>query len=216
MPLRALNQMADRLATALCILGGMGLIFAFLATCWSAIGKFSLRQFNAIWGPETVPAALSWIGPLRGEDELVAFAVCFALFAALPFVTLKRAHISVNLFEPTFGRLGNRILDTLGDGVLLILAYFFMRQQWNLIFKPARTSRGQEPLLGLIRQGDWAQVWDQRFMDSKRTQVMGLEFWPMHVWAEVCSILFFAAALVALLRTLGCFKDLSKMQEAPS
>ena len=203
MSLRALNLFADRFATALCLIGGLGLLFAMLATCWSAIGKFALRQFNAVWGPEQVPAALTWVRPLRGEDEVVAFAIGFALFAALPLVTLKRAHISVNLFEPTFGRLGNRILDVLGDLVLLILAYFFVRQQWNLIFKPARTNRGQDPLLDLVHRGDWAQIWDKRFLDSKQTQVMGLEFWPMHVWAELCSLLFFAAALIALLRTVS-------------
>lgn len=216
MTLSALNRLADRLAIALCALGGLGLLFAVLATCWSAIGKFGLRQFNAIWGPENIPATLAWVRPLRGEDEAVAFAVCFALFAALPLVTLKRAHISVNLFEPAFGRLGNRILDALGDLVLVGLAYFFVRQQWNLIFKPARTSRGQEPLLDLIRHGDWVQIWDKRFIDSKQTQVMGLEFWPLHVWAEVCSILFLMAATVALLRTLSSFRSSPAQQGATS
>ena len=197
-----LNALANRIATLLCLIGGLGLILAVLASCWSAIGKFALRRFNEIWGPGNVPEALAWIRPISGEDEVVAFAIAFVLFAALPFVTLRRAHISIDLFEPAFGRLGNRILDVLGDGVLLILAYFFVRQQWNLIFRPARTSRGQEPLLDLIWQGDWAQIWDKRFLDSKQTQVMGLEFWPFHIWAEFCSVLFFLAALVALMNSL--------------
>ena len=207
-----LSRLCDQIATALCLVGGMGLLFAVLATCWSALGKFGLRQLNAFWGAGQVPPSLSWIRPLAGEDELIAFAVCFALFAALPLVTLKRAHIRIDLFEPWFGKFTNQILTVLGDGVLLILAYFFVRQQWNLIFKPARLSRGQEPLLDLLRQGSWTEIWDKRFLDAKQSQVMGLEFWPLHLWAEICSVLFLGAALVALLKSLSSLPSLSSLR----
>ena len=203
--MQKISSLSDRIATGLCLLGGLGLLLAVLATCWSAMAKFTLRQFNALWGAGNVPETLSWIKPLRGEDEVVALAVCFALFAALPFVTLRRAHIRIDLFEPLFGKHINQILTILGDCVLVVLAYLFVRQQWNLIFKPARVNRGQDPLIDLIWQGDWAQIWGKRFLDSKQSQVMGLEFWPFHIWAEICSVLFCAAALVALMRSLHEF-----------
>ena len=181
-------------ATALCIVGGLGFLFAVMATCWSAIGKVGLRFLNARLGPENIPDVLVWIRPLSGEDEIVAFAVGFALFAALPLVTLKREHITIGLLQPVYSTQFNRILTLLGDGLMLGLAYLFVRQQWNLIFKPARLSRGQEPLLDLIWAGDWRQIWDVRFLDDKQTQVMGLELWPWHVWAEFCSIIFLIMA----------------------
>ena len=153
-----------------------------------------LRLVNARLCPENIPDFLAWVQPLSGEDEIVAFAVGFALFAALPLVTLKREHITIGLLQPVYSTQFNRILTLLGDGLMLGLAYLFVRQQWNLIFKPARLSRGQEPLLDLIWAGDWRQIWDVRFLDDKQTQVMGLELWPWHVWAEFCSIIFLIMA----------------------
>lgn len=202
---RRLDQVesfAMRLARWLCLGGGLGLILGMVATCWSALGKLGLRQLNAIYGPDGVPAFLTWVRPLRGEDEVVAFAVAFALFAALPLVTLHRKHIQIDLLQPVLGARLNHVLTLVGDLILLILAYFLVRQQWNLIFRPARPSRGQEPLWDLIWAGEWQVIWGQRFLDNQQTQVMGLEFWPLHVWAELCSVLFFAAAAIALLGTL--------------
>ena len=203
------------MAQGLCLIGGLGFIVGMIATCWSALGKLGLRQLNALYGPEGVPPALTWIRPLRGEDEVVAFAIAFALFAALPLVTLHRKHIQIDLFQPLFGARLNRVLTLLGDLILLILAYFLVRQQWNLIFRPARSSRGQDPLWDLIWAGEWQVVWGQRFLDDQQTQVMGLAFWPLHVWAELCSVLFFAAAAIALLGTLRT-GALGSMARAPS
>ena len=199
-----IERTLGRLATALCAVGGLGLGFAVLAICWSALGKLGARTLNTALGPENVPQTLSWIKPLGGEKEIVAFAVGFAIFAALPLVTLKRGHIRIDLFVSVFGERLNRLLNLAADLILLALAYIFVRQHWNAIFKPARNnSRVQEDsLLELIFASDWATVWGQRFLDDKQTQVAGLKFWPWHIWAEVCSLVFLAVAALVCLQSL--------------
>ena len=198
-----LDRILTWIAYSLCSLGGLGLAFAVLATCWNALGKLSRRFLNWLLGPGQIPDALGWIRPLSGEDEVIAFAVGFTVFAALPILTLKKGHITINLMQPLYSPRFNQFLTLIGDVLMLGIAYMFVRQQWNLIFKPARTSRGQEPLLDLIWAGDWAQIWDKRFLDDRQTQVMGLKFWPWHIYAEICSFIFFMMALYVVIKTLA-------------
>jgi len=201
-----MGRLAEGAARALALIGGLGLLLAIAATWWSALAKVALRQFNALWGPQDVPAVLQWIRPLAGEDEVVGFAVAFALFAALPFVAQQRGHIRIDLLAPRFGPKLNRILDLIADGLLLLLALLFLRQKWNLIFRPARVRSGQDPLLDLIWQGDWAEIWGQRFLDAKQTQVMGLPFWPLHIWAQLCVALFVCVAALSFLRSVQALR----------
>lgn len=188
------GRLLHRLTVALVLFGGLGFAVAILVTCWSAIGKGLFRLLNSLFGADAVPQALAWLRPLNGEDELVAFGVGFALYAAAPYLMLTRGHITVDLFARRFGPALNRVLVFFGDLLFLIAGWMIFAQQWNLIFKPARTSRGQEPLLNVVLSGDWATV-GKRFRDSQETQVLGLEFWPMHIWAELCTGLFVIAAL---------------------
>ena len=194
--LARIERALSRITAALCVFGGLGLGFAVLAICWSALAKLGARTLNAAMGPENIPQALSWIKPLGGEKEIVAFAVGFAIFAALPLMTLQRGHIRIDLFINVLGAGVNRLLNLAADLILLILAYIFVRQHWNAIFKPARNNARiqEDSLLELIFAGDWATVWGQRFLDDQQTQVAALKFWPWHIWAEVCSLLFLAVA----------------------
>lgn len=206
-PLSYLHQTErtlGRLSQGLCLIGGLGLGFAVLAICGSALGKLGSRILNATIGPENIPQAFSWIKPLGGEKEIVAFAVGFAIYAALPLITLQRGHIRIDLFVSQFGVRLNRVLDLVADLILLTLAYMIVRQHWNAIFKPARNnSRVQEDsLLELLWAGDWATVWGQRFLDDKQTQVAGLKYWPWHIWAEICSIIFLIVAVYVSLRSM--------------
>lgn len=61
------------------------------------------------------------LGPLAGEIELVEFGIGFAVFAALPYTQYARGHARVDLFARMFGRLGNALLDVVGDLVLLAM-----------------------------------------------------------------------------------------------
>jgi len=188
----------ERGAAAIALLGGLGLILAISVTCLSVVLKLVRRSLDAALGRylETVP----WGGirPVLGEEELVSFAVGFALFAALPWVMLKRGHIRIDLLEPWFGGRLNRWLDLIGDLALTVIAYLIMTQQWYLIFKKAR--RSQDPLLDLIFAGDWATVLG-RVRVRDESQILGLKLWPLHIVAEVCVILFFITAVYCCLRS---------------
>lgn len=45
--------------------------------------------------------------PIRGASEIVRFAMAILIFSAFPLVTLSRQHITVNLLQGRFGRLGS-------------------------------------------------------------------------------------------------------------
>ncbi|HTR09408.1 MAG TPA: TRAP transporter small permease [Paraburkholderia sp.] len=44
--------------------------------------------------------------PIRGASEIVRFAMAILIFSAFPLVTLGQQHITVNLLQGRFGRLG--------------------------------------------------------------------------------------------------------------
>lgn len=194
----AVDRWIERVAAGVALVGGLGLIFAVAVTCLSVVLKALRRSLDSFFGGffETMP----WGGlrPVLGEEELVSYAVGFALFSALPWVMLKKGHIRIDLLEPYFGGRLNRWLDVAGDLALLLIAYLIMTQQWYLIIKKAR--RSQEPLLDLLFAGDWAQALG-RVRVRDESQILGLKLWPMHVVAEVCVILFFITAAFCCVRS---------------
>lgn len=198
--MHALDRFVKTFTIWLALIGGLGFAGAILVTCTSAIGKGISRILNNTLGADSIPTALSWIKPIRGEDEIVAFAVGFALFAAIPLAMYARSHVTVDLFEKRFSDWTNRLLDLLGDIFLAVLAWLIFSQQWNLIFKPARVSRGQDPLFDVLLARDWATV-AKRFIDNQETQVLGLHYWPMHIWAEFCVGVFLLVSCYCVVRS---------------
>lgn len=201
--LNRLGRLLDRgitgLAKGLALLGGMGLIFAILVTSLSVLLKVSRRVLNALIPDFATAEGFGWLKPVLGEEELVQYAVGIALFSALPWVMLKRGHIRIDIFEPLFGKVANRILDFLADAALLSLAYLILTRQWFLIFKKAR--RSQEPLVDLLAAGDWTAALG-RLRVNPESQILGLKLWPFYVFAEVCVLLFVLVALYCTVRSL--------------
>ncbi len=187
-----------RAAAFVAILGGMGLIFATLATCISIILKLIRRMLDATLGGlfETVPWA--FIRPILGEEELVTYGVGLALFCALPWVMIRKGHITIDLLAPLFGKRLNRVLDLLGDLSLAALAWLILTRQWFLIFKKAR--RSQEPMATELLNGNFG-VLGERLRDSQESQILGIPLWPTWVVAEICIILFFLVACFCVLRS---------------
>ncbi|MEO1563564.1 MAG: TRAP transporter small permease subunit [Pseudomonadota bacterium] len=188
-----------RLAGGLALLGGLGLILATVITCVSIVLKMSRRGLDTLFGGAfsgDVPWA--FIRPILGEEELVSLAVGFAVFAALPWVTLQKGHIRIDLFEQRFGKMFNRLLDLMGDLLLLVLAYLLVTRQWFLIFAPAR--RRQEPMMDEIFGGNFAVI-GERLRDSHESQILGLKLWPSYVVAELCILAFLVVAAFCVLRS---------------
>jgi TRAP-type C4-dicarboxylate transport system permease small subunit len=187
-----------RFAAGLALLGGLGLIFATLVTCVSIILKMLRRLADMFFDSAAVGEALPWLRSILGEEELVTYGVGFALFAALPWVMLRKGHIKIDLFQPVFGERFNRVLDLLGDIALATLAYLILTRQWFLVFKPAR--RKQEPMIDLLTSGDFSGAL-ARLNDADESQVLGLPLWPTYIAAELCVAAFFVVALFCVWRS---------------
>lgn len=189
----------DRCIAHLCIgtavIGGFGLIAAVCVTCVSILMKLARRGMEAIgW----TPAALDWLRPILGEEELVQYAVALALISALPYVAYARGHITIDLFQRWFGDRLNRLLDLLGDIALAALAYLLFTRQWTLLFKPAR--RDDALWMTEFLSGNWAEIAD-RLRDRQESQILGIKLWPTYIVAEVMTALFLAVALFCIWRS---------------
>ncbi len=191
-----LDRILTRLAAALALAGGLGLIFATVVTCLSILLKLANRIAGA--GAGGVPEHLAWLGPILGEEELVTYGVGLALFTALPWVMIRRGHIRIDLFQPWFPPRLNRTLDLLGDTALAAIAYLILTRQWFLIFRPAR--RSEDPLAAELATGNWSVLGD-RLRDAQESQILGLKLWPTYIVAELCVLAFFVVACFCVLRS---------------
>lgn len=192
----------DKLAIALALLGGLGLVFATLATCLSIILKLIRRILDSTAGNFFNSESWSFIRPILGEEELVQYGVGFALFSVLPLVMMRRGHVKIDLFEPFFSKRFNLFLDFLGDLALAIIAYLIMTRQWGLIFK--KTRKTQDTLSELFFQGDFSTI-AERVRTTQESQILGLPLWPFYIVAEICIIIFFIVAFFCVVRSV---KDL--------
>lgn len=110
-----LEKAADRLARGTALLGGLVLIVVVAMTCVSITGR-ALVPFG--------------FGPVRGDFEWIEIGVGFAIFAFLPWCHLQRGHASVDLFEPAFPPLMNRIINFLVDIVMFMAAAIIAWRLW--------------------------------------------------------------------------------------
>lgn len=187
-----------RASAGLAILGGLGLIFATFVTCVSILLKLTRRLLDAGFSTVANPELWAGVRSILGEEELVAYGVGLALFAALPWVMIQKGHVRIDLFEPVFGERLNRLLDFLGDLVLAAIAYLILTRQWFLIFKPAR--RSQEPMSERLLSGDLTVLGD-RLRDTEESQILALPLWPTYIVAELCVAAFFLVACFCVLRS---------------
>jgi len=105
--LQQIGLWVERLARWIAILGGFVLVTIALVTVVSVTGR-SLNDFG--------------LGSIRGDFELVEAGTAFAVCAFLPWCQLRRAHAAVAIFTDFMGDRVNRVLDLLGDGLLLAAA----------------------------------------------------------------------------------------------
>lgn len=191
----AIEKAITRFTRLVAIIGGAGLLFAVFITCLSIIGKLCRRLISLLTDTDSdvLPA---WIGPILGEEELVQYAVGFALFTALPWLTLRCGHITVDLLKPFFGRISNLLLDFLGQLFLAGIIYLVMTQQWFLIFY--KTRRGQDSLPQLLFDGNWTAI-GERLQSGSESQILGLKLLPIYTVAELCVILWFIVSVFCLL-----------------
>ncbi len=191
-----IERFVEKSARIFALIGGLGLLFATAATCFSIIFKLIRRLLDTSFGTSDHWA---FIRPILGEEELVQYGVGFALFSVLPYLMLKGGHIKVDLLKSYFSIRVNLLLNFFGDVALTIFAYLIMTRQWGLIFK--KTRKNQETLPELFLQGDFASIAD-RVRSTLESQVLGVPLWPLYLVAEACIIAFFLVAVFCCIRSL--------------
>lgn len=192
------EKLIERITRAVAVAGGAGLLVAIAITCASIVGKLCRRLLNATLGSDFDIPMLTSIGPILGEEEIVQYAVGFALFTALPWLTLQRGHIAVDLLKPYFSSTMNRGLDVIGQLFFTAIVYLIMTQQWYLIFR--KTRGGQESISQLFFSGDWTTL-GERLRLHDESQILGIKLLPIYTVAELCVILLFIVSVFCLWRS---------------
>lgn len=104
-----IGRIISALAAGVALLGGLALMVAICTVALSVAGR-SLIRFG--------------LSPIRGDYEIVAMTVAFALFAFLPWAHLKRGHAVVGIFTDKMGVRINALLQLISDVLMLLLALF--------------------------------------------------------------------------------------------
>lgn len=187
-----IEAMLAGLAGCLAVTGGLSLLAAAVLTGSSILLRAVRRLVDAVMGPDVFGDAAWAIRPILGEEEIVGLAVGFAIFAFLPWATLRRVHIRVDLLRARLGGLARSALDLLGDLSIAVFAFLVFTRQWFLILDPARGEA--RPLSGLVLEARWSEILDRIRLDQE-SQVLGLPLWPTYLVAEFCALVFLMVAL---------------------
>ena len=204
---RRIERTIEKYASILALAGGMGLVFATVVTCLSIMLKLLRRLLDSSFG---TLEHWSFIRPILGEEELVQYAVGFALFAVLPLVMLKSGHIRIDLLKPYFSIRINLLLNLFSDLALSLFAWLVMTRQWGLMFK--KTRKDQDTVPELFWQGDFAGI-AERLRSSLESQVLGLPLWPLYLVAEMCIVAFFMVAVFCSLRSFSRLLDAQRAEQ---
>ncbi|MCC1493207.1 TRAP transporter small permease [Cognatishimia sp. F0-27] len=105
----ALSKLAEAIANALAIAGGLVLLAIVVLTCVSIAGR-ALVPFDI------------GVGPIRGIYDMTEIGMAAAIFAFLPWAQLKDSHARVDLFQPVMPASLNRVLDLLFNMAMFVVA----------------------------------------------------------------------------------------------
>ena len=105
----AMNRIAEVIAVALAIAGGLVLLAIVALTCLSIAGR-ALVPFDI------------GLGPIRGIYDMTEIGMAAAIFAFLPWAQLRDAHARVDLFQAAMPEQMNRVLDLLFNVAMFAIA----------------------------------------------------------------------------------------------
>lgn len=196
----AVGKFLERLATGLALIGGLGLLFAVVLTCLSIVLKILRRSLDWALGGVFDVVPWAFIRPILGEEELVQYAVGLALFAALPWVTLRRGHVRIDIFERRFGGVFNRLLDVLADACLVLFAYLILTRHWSFVVEKRRRSDPATLWENWVA-GNWDALW-ARVNTQAEFQVLGIQKLPLFIVAEGCIFVLLIVALFTLAQSV--------------
>jgi TRAP-type C4-dicarboxylate transport system permease small subunit len=121
-----MDRIAHTLARLSALMGGLVLAALIGMTCVSITGR-------ALAG--------AGLGPVPGDFELLEAGIAFAVFAFLPWCSLKAGHATVDIFTNGLSQQANRVLLAFWEVVMAITAAFIA---WRLY----------EGAIGKLRNGE--------------------------------------------------------------
>lgn len=145
----------------------------------SLIGGICLIGLVAILAVGVVMRYLFGV-PILGINEIVQLTAVALVMSALPYATVQRAHVSVDVFDPFIGRIGRLIGDILSR---LISGYVLAILTQRAVLKS----------LDALEWGD-------------ATNMLGLPIWPFYAilaaGTALC-VLVFAVDIILILTGKG-------------
>lgn len=158
---RTLDKAVGWLARAVALAGGAVLIGLVVMVCVSITGR------------ALIPLGLK---PVSGDVELLEMGMAFAIFAFLPYCQYVRGNARVDLFQPSFGRVGNNFLDLIADIGMAIAAVVICWRLW----------------LGMLDKKSYYET----------TFILQIEIWQAYAAALVGAVAFVIVALFCVIRSL--------------
>ena len=128
--MKHLGQVIERLALAILLVGGLGLLMSMFLGVGDVIGTQVLKS------------------PLPGAKELTESTMVLIVFGALTYAQIKRSHIRVELVYTRMGPRARAIMDVIADIAALL---FFTLLLWQAVNEAIFSVQLKEATVGLIR-----------------------------------------------------------------
>lgn len=128
--LKQLAKVIERLALAILLVGGLGLLISMFLGVGDIIGTQVLKS------------------PLPGAKELTESTMVLIVFGALAYAQIQRSHIRVELLYARAGPRGQAVMDVIAD---LAALFFFSLLLWQAINEAIFSIQLKEATVGLIR-----------------------------------------------------------------
>ncbi|TCK98974.1 TRAP-type C4-dicarboxylate transport system permease small subunit [Shimia isoporae] len=158
---RRIDKAVGWLARAVALAGGAVLIALVIMVCVSITGR------------ALIPLGLK---PVSGDVELLEMGMAFAIFAFLPYCQYVRGHARVDLFQQSFGNVGNRVLDLVADVGMAFAAIIIAWRLW----------------LGMLDKKSYFET----------TFILQIEIWQAYAAALVGAAAFVIVSVFCVFRSL--------------
>lgn len=154
-------DLVERIARIMAVIGGL------------LVGAMAILTVVSVTGRALIPIGL---GPITGDFELIKMGCAIAAFWFMPYVHLRKGHVTVDLVHSCMPRLMGKACTLLGDLAILSVATVIAWRLW--------VGLGEK-----LRYGD-------------TTFILGAPVWIGYAFSMVGAALFVAAGLVVLYRDL--------------
>ena len=105
-------SLAERLAGAVAILGGLLALATALLVVFSVMGRW---LSGMPWAQKLAGSFGLTLGPINGDFEMVQMATAVAVFCFLPYTQARRGNIFVDTFTGKLGARSNALIDAFWD-----------------------------------------------------------------------------------------------------